>query len=207
MKITWKEAVQDRHFLLWLGLSCFSLLMLILFAPYFFREIIGPKKGLVLNDWLLSHLNPSDWSIAIFVLIYSTIALTLFTHFRNPHIMVVGLATYCGVTWLRLFAMYIFTLEAPPGMIYLSDPFLSIVVYPQTFAKDLFFSGHISTMMVLIFIEPVKILKWIKIAATVAAAILILIQHVHYSVDVIFAPLFTYLIHRLVIQSKKPQIS
>ena len=206
MKTTWKEALRDRHFQVLFGLTSLTLLILILFAPYFFEEIIGPKKGLILNDWLLNQLNPADWSVTIFVLIYSAVALTLFTHFSNPQIMAVGLATYSGVTWLRFLTIYFITLEAPPGIIYLVDPLVSVIAYPQTFVKDLFFSGHISTMTTLILIEPSKKLKWIKIAAAVVVAALILIQHVHYSIDVIFAPLFTYLIYRLVIRFKMPRI-
>jgi hypothetical protein len=118
--------------------------------------------------------------------------------------MAVGLLTYSAVTWLRMLTIYLVTLEAPQGIITLKDPFLSVVVYPGEFVKDLFFSGHISTMTVLILIEPNKKLKWIKVIATVVVAALLLKQHVHYSVDIFFAPLFTYLVYRLAVRFKKP---
>ncbi len=208
MKTTWREALRDRRFLVSLGLACLTLLVLVPFAPYYFSEIIGPKPGMVLNDWVLNHLRPTDWSLTIFVLIYSFLAITLLLHFNNPQIMLVGLITYSGVTWLRMLSIYLFTLEAPPGMIYLADPFLFMVVYPQrNFAKDLFFSGHVSTMTVLMLIEPIQKLKRLKVVAGVAVGLLLLIQHVHYSIDVFFAPFFTYLIYRLVMQFKKPLIN
>jgi hypothetical protein len=201
---TWKEALQNKSFVYGLVLSLVSLVILAFFMPYFFREVIANKKGRLLDDFILEQLSPAvDWSWTIFMLVYSATLLTLATNYRNPRVIAMGLATYSGVTWLRMLTIYLFTLEAPRGIIFLIDPFLSLVVYPGNFAKDLFFSGHISSMTVFILIEPNKVLKYIKIAAAVIVAFLILFQHVHYALDVLFAPPFTLLIYWGVIQIQK----
>jgi hypothetical protein len=132
-------------------------------------------------------------------LIYSCTLLTIVTNYKNPQVIAQGLATFSLITWLRMLAIYLFTLEAPGGMIFLKDPFLSFIVYPQYFVKDLFFSGHVSSMVVFILIEPNKFLRWIKTAATVMVGFLILAQHVHYTLDVVAAPFFTYGVYRLVL--------
>ena len=203
MNTTWREALQNRYFVYGIVLVGLSLLLLALFMPYFFREVVADKAGIQPNDFILDHLTPVDWSWTIFTLIYSSVLLTLASNYRNPHVIAMGLATYSIVTWLRMVTIYLFTLEPPKGMIFLTDPFISLIVYPEYFAKDLFFSGHISAMTVLILIEPNKSLRWIKLIATVIIAVLILVQHVHYTVDIVTAPLFTYGVYRFVIRYQK----
>lgn len=203
MRLSWREAIQNKRYLLGLALSCLSLIILAFFMPYFFGQVIAGKPGSVLKDFVLEQLPPSDWSWTIFILVYSATALTLITNYKDPETMLLGLATYCGVTWLRMLTIYFFTLEPPQGIIFLVDPFLSLIVYPGAFAKDLFFSGHISSMTVFVLIEPNKKLKWVKVAATIVVGILLMIQHVHYFLDVALAPLFTYLVYRWTYQIQK----
>jgi hypothetical protein len=171
--------------------------------PYFFREVIADKEGYPLTDFILAYLAPTDWSWTIFMLIYSSVLLTLATNYKNPRVIAQGLATYSIVTWLRMLTIYLFTLDAPAGLIFLKDPFLSFIVYPDYFVKDLFFSGHISSMVVFVLIEPNRMLRWIKIAATLVVSVLILVQHVHYTLDVVAAPFFTYGVYRLVVFIQK----
>ena len=203
MNTTWKEALQNRYFVYGLVFAGLSLLVLVFFMPYFFREVIADKKGISLNDFILNQLKPADWSWTIFMLIYSCMLLTVVTNYKNPPVVVQGLAAYSFVTWLRMLTIYLFTLEAPKGMIFLMDPFLASIVYPKDFVKDLFFSGHVSTMTVFILIEPNKLLRWIKIIATLLVGTLIMVQHVHYTLDVVAAPFFTYGVYRLVIPIQK----
>jgi len=200
---TWKRALQNRYFVYGLALVGLSLLVLAIFMPYFFREVIAERKGIQLTDFILDHLTPVDWSWTIFALSYSSALLTIATNYKNPHTVAEGLATYCIVTWLRMLTIYLFTLEPPTGMIFLKDPFISFIVYPEFFAKDLFFSGHISSMTVFILMEPNKLMRWIKIVAALIVAALIMVQHVHYTLDVVAAPVFTYGVYRLVIRLQK----
>jgi len=203
LNTTWKEALQNRYFVYGLVLSGIALVALAFFMPYFFQDVIADKKGVLLDDFILDQLTPVDWSWTIFTLIYSCVLLTLVSNYKNPAVIARGLATYCVVTWLRMLAIYLFTLEAPKGMIFLKDPFLSFIIYPEYFVKDLFFSGHISAMTVFVLIEPNRLLRWIKIVATVVVGVLILVQHVHYALDVVVAPFFTYGAYRVVVLIQK----
>jgi len=166
--------------------------------PYFFREIIADKKGIQLDDFVLDHLTPVDWSWTIFTLLYSCTLLTVATCYKNPIVTAQGLATFSIVTWLRMLMIYLFPLEAPKGIIFLIDPFISLIAYPQDFVKDLFFSGHTAGLTILILIEHNTLLRWIKIAAALVVAVLLLDQHVHYTLDVVAAPFFAYGGYRLV---------
>jgi hypothetical protein len=79
-------------------------------------------------------------------------------------------------------------------MILLRDPFLTLVFGSETevAVKDLFFSGHIATMCLLVLVSDKGIWKTYLSIATVVLAVLIAWQHVHYSIDILAAPFFAF---------------
>jgi len=172
------------------------------FAPYFFQNIIQNRNGAILSDFILDQFNPHDWSWEIMGLLYSALLVSIVANYNKPRIVLLGLCTYCVVTWLRIACIYFVVLDPPRGVIPLTDPLLSIVVYNKLdFVKDLFFSGHISTMSVLIFSESRRKVRWLISAMTLVMGILLLAQHVHYTIDVLFAPPITYLVSVLIRKS------
>ncbi|MGC4022959.1 MAG: hypothetical protein QM734_13955 [Cyclobacteriaceae bacterium] len=131
----------------WVSSICISL-------PYFFNNILQPKPGVQLSDPVLNFFTPKDWSIEIFILIYSSTVLSLVFNIAKPKAILLGLQSYVVVNFLRMTSLYLFTLEAPEGTIPLSDPFLTVFAYgKEVFVKDLLFSGHISTLFLLFLIE------------------------------------------------------
>ena len=173
-----------------------ALFFLIALAPFF--QFIQTKTGTTLSDPILNALPSYDLSIPIFILIYGMIIASIVVHYSNPHFMLMALASYCTANYLRMITIYLFTLEAPAGLIPLSDPFVSLIAYENTFVKDLFFSGHIATLFVVVFPEPKPVFKYIKLAATLIVAGMLLIQHIHYTIDILAAPLFAYAAYQLI---------
>ena len=173
-----------------------AVVLLLFLAPFF--QLIQNKPGTSLSDPILNALPAFDLSIPIFILIYGMVLITIALNYSNPHFMLVALATYCTVNYFRIITIYLFTLEPPTGLVILQDPFVSLIAYENTFVKDLFFSGHIATLMVLVFPEPKPIFRYLKLAITLIVAILLLIQHIHYTIDILAAPLFSYVAYRLI---------
>jgi len=164
--------------------------------PFFFEHVIHNKSGVFLNDWVLNSIKPRDVSWVIFGLIYSCIVVFAILNFSEPGKILFALSLYSYVTWLRLLTIYVFTVEAPTGIIPLKDPFLAFFVYNKPdFVKDLFFSGHVSTLVTLGLTETNKKIKAGFFLIAAITGFLLLIQHVHYTLDVVFAPFFTYLIY------------
>jgi membrane-associated phospholipid phosphatase len=58
--------------------------------------------------------------------------------------------------------------------------------------KDLFFSGHTATVFLLFLNSQTKLWKNVFLTLTILVGFCVLIQHVHYTVDVIAAPFFGY---------------
>jgi membrane-associated phospholipid phosphatase len=59
--------------------------------------------------------------------------------------------------------------------------------------KDLFFSGHTSTVFLLFLCLPGKIDKKLALIVTMIVGSLLLVQHVHYTLDVLGALLFAWI--------------
>ena len=173
-----------------------AVVLLLFLAPFF--QFIQNKPGTLLSDPVLNAIPAYDLSIPIFILIYGMVIVTIIINYSNPHFMLVALATYCTVNYFRIISIYLFTLESPHGLILLRDPFVSLIAYENTFVKDLFFSGHIATLTVLIFPEPKPVFRYLKLVVTLIVAVMLLIQHIHYTIDILAAPLFSYAAYRLI---------
>ncbi|MFC2136330.1 phosphatase PAP2-related protein, partial [Bacteroidota bacterium] len=63
----------------------------------------------------------------------------------------------------------------------------------EIYIKDLFFSGHTSTMFLLFLTAGSKNLRMVFLLLTILVAFCVIIQHVHYSIDVIAAPIGAYI--------------
>jgi hypothetical protein len=183
-----------------------AIVLVVSFLPYYFHEIIGPKPGIQLNSYVPSRFPPRDFSWLIFGLIYFALIITLQGLLGRPLSIFLGLKCYLAVTILRMVTMYLFTLEPPPGIISLQDPIVDMVAYGGVvFNKDLFFSGHIATLTLLSIIEYRPLVKRLLVSITVAVALLLMIQRVHYFIDVIASPIITLAIVRVLSNTKQDE--
>jgi PAP2 superfamily C-terminal len=145
-----------------------------------------------MHDVVLGLFTPVNWSILIFSIIYLSIAQTFLSITRYPLEILLGLSTYLAVNLLRIVSMYLLTFEPPADMILLVDPVTSHFYPDGGFAKDLFFSGHVSTMTLMIILEKNRLMKRMKIVLTLVVALLLIWQHVHFTLDILVAPFVTY---------------
>jgi hypothetical protein len=190
--MTWTEALGTPRYRWALAFSAATLVWMFFYVPIFYRDVLTPKPGYLLNDYLLNFLSPVDLSLYIFLILYLATIQTIIAHFKEADVMILGITVYFAMNIIRTVSMYLVTFEPPSGIILLSDP-ISSALYPDTgFAKDLFFSGHISSIMVSVLIEKNPVAKWAKIGGTVLMATLLAWQHVHYTIDLVVAPLATY---------------
>lgn len=192
-KANWKVAWNIRSFRVHLISAFVTLLIIANLVPIFFNHIQS-ISGYSINDLILNELEPRNLSLYIFLLIYSAIFLSSLHIIVSPFLLLKFFQGYTLLLIVRVFCIYLVPLEPEKSMILLEDPFVGRFFYDgNVITKDLFFSGHVSTMSLFVFIIPFRPLKYFLIILTVLVAILILIQHVHYTIDVLAAPIFAWL--------------
>ncbi|MFD2786126.1 phosphatase PAP2-related protein [Hymenobacter rubripertinctus] len=192
--LSWRAAWQQPAFRGRLGAVLLLLLALVALLPRYFAWVQA-RPGYQLPDPLLAALPACDVSTLIFTVIYLGIGLGLITLLPRPTRLLRALWAYLLLHLLRCATLWLLPLEPPPGLVLLHDPLVDQLIYaaPAPITKDLFFSGHTATLLLLALAVPVGWRRTALLAGTGAIGTLVLIQHAHYTYDVLAAPLFAAL--------------
>jgi hypothetical protein len=166
--------------------------------PFFF-SYAEKRRGVMLNDLLLAQIPPHDVSVLIFALIWGMILLILYRSVFNPSIFITYCLTLASVTAARMMCIALVPLSPPAGLIPLSDPLTGIFYGETSITKDLFFSGHTALLTLIYFCLEKKNDKRLALFAVISVAILLLVQHIHYTIDVLAAPVIVFVLHRFTV--------
>jgi hypothetical protein len=194
--LSWAEALRSRRFTL-LAAGTLAGLITALLSLNRFLQFNERRSGTTLLDPVLAALPAADLSVPLFVLIYGALLLTVGSLARRPRALLVALQAYALLATFRIGMMYSIPLEAPPGMIVLVDPFVRAFGEGPNWAKDLFFSGHTSTTFLCALSVPSRSLRLLCLGACASVAALVLVQHAHYTIDVLVAPFVAFASQRL----------
>jgi hypothetical protein len=192
----WSDAWKIRSFKwkLWTGMLVFAGILISL--PFFFNAIEA-RNGLVFTDVILQWLPARNVSVAVFFLIWSCCIILVLRIYRDPMMLLVSLWAYNGVTLVRMACIGLFSLNPPAGLIPLADPITNQFYGSRYITHDLFFSGHTTTVFLVFLCLKKKADRFYAFFASVTLGILLLVQHVHYTIDVLAAPFFTYAVYRV----------
>ncbi len=173
-------------------LISFAGLFFIMVAMLQYLQINEKRMGVQVADPLLAMLPTIDMSALTFFLLYTSIITAILMLTSQPHRLLIGFQIYALYAIFRTTTMWLTPLEAPAGITPLIDPLLAWASTGQQLNKDLFFSGHTSTMFILYLVMPAGRARTVFFFGFIAIAISLLFQHVHYSVDILAAPFFCY---------------
>ncbi|HEU4382968.1 MAG TPA: phosphatase PAP2-related protein [Anaeromyxobacteraceae bacterium] len=187
----WGEAWRDRSFRLQAALTAPALAAALMALARFVRWVEG-RPGATLPDPLLELLAPRDLTWLTFSLIYAGILAAVAMLLRRPRDLLTAVQAYALMVAFRIVVMWATPLDPPPGMLELRDPFVERLGTGQLLTRDLFFSGHTSTMFLLFLAAPGRLARGFFLACTILVGACVLWQHVHYAVDVLAAPFFAY---------------
>ncbi len=187
----WKEAFRKRKFRVEFVIT-FLLLIFILRMLASFLNFVEARNGVTLSDPLLNLFEPVNLTWLTFGLIYVSLFTALYFFIKKPDLLLTALQSYILLIVFRIIAMYLLPLNPPNEMMKLSDPFVEFFGTGQLLTKDLFFSGHTATLFLLFLLAERKLLKSFFLTSTILVAMSVLLQHVHYSIDVFAAPFFAY---------------
>ncbi|WP_316811807.1 phosphatase PAP2-related protein [Pedobacter heparinus] len=191
-QFTWQIAWDYQAFRIKFILGMLILIAILIFIPHFFLRIEA-REGKTLNDWVLAQLPAIDVSVYIFIILYAMIGLFLYRMSKNTLMCLTALWAFIFLCAARILTITLVPLNPPADIIDLADPCSIFFYRSNVITKDLFFSGHTATMFLGALCLEKKNDKIIAFIATVVIAGLLLIQHVHYTADILAAPVFTWL--------------
>jgi PAP2 superfamily C-terminal len=194
----WQEAWGNVVFRRKILITSAVLIIIIFSLPSFFHYI-EKREGAYLHDLILQAIPPVDVSLPTFLIIWSISGLVIVRMIQNPGFALLMLSSFTLLCIARMVSITMVPLDPPDGLIRLNDPLTSMVYggKDKFMTKDLFFSGHTSNMFLMCLCLSKKTDKYLAFAATIAVGILVLVQHVHYTIDVLAAFLFTYIIFQV----------
>lgn len=197
-KSHWQEAWGNPVFRRKFSIASLVLIVIVFSLPTFFHYI-EKREGATLHDLVLHAIPPADVSVPTFLIIWTISGLVIVRMIQQPSFALLMLSAFTLLCIARMVSIAMVPLDPPAGLIKLNDPITSLIYggKDKFMTKDLFFSGHTSNMFIMCLCLPKKTDKYIAFVATLAVAILVLVQHVHYTIDVLAAFVFTYIVYRV----------
>ena len=168
----------------------------LIFFPFFF-QYVEQRNGTKVSDVLLDHIHAADVSVSIFLIIWSMAFFTLFRAIYQAEIFVTFLFAFFFLSISRIITILLVPMAPPPNLIPLVDPLSNTFYGGHFITKDLFYSGHVATQFLMFLCLKKTLDKWLTAFSTVTVAILVLVQHVHYSIDVLAGPVFAFICYKI----------
>jgi hypothetical protein len=190
MSYRWKEALQDKKFRQVFVVSVL-LLAFVLFFLTQFLNYVEAREGISFTDPLHVYFEAIDLTWIIFSIIYLSLIAALISLLPYPGQLLFAIQLYTLMVIVRIGAMYLLPLNPPEGMIILYDPFVEFFGTGQTLTKDLFFSGHTASILIFFLTAKLRLFRIIFLLLVLLIALLVIIQKVHYTIDVYAAVFFT----------------
>ena len=193
VKTTWANSMSKKFYPLYFFLSSVAFLVTLNISCKVLAACQN-RSGVLLNDFIINVTTPIDFSLPIFIIIYTCTLLVVFTNLQNAEKFFRGLQAYTLLILLRTLSIYLVPLEPPIDIIILDDPIANYLLGDDEniVTKDLFFSGHVSALVLLGLASQSEVLKKFNFVFAAVVGVLIVWQHVHYTVDVVVAPVIAY---------------
>ena len=189
----WQASWQAPRFRQRLILGIALVVSLLSVFPYFFHWVEN-RQGILLNDRMLLLLPPHNVSVPLFILIWSLSLLGIVRAVQYPRFLLTFVWCFFLLSVFRVLTITLVPLDPPTGLINLADPLSNFFYGHDRFVtKDLFFSGHTSTMFLLCLCFTGRGDRIIAFIVTCLVAFLLLVQHVHYTVDIVGGFIFSWI--------------
>lgn len=196
--MTWREHLSERNATAVLVVTL-AALGVTLFSYSRFIAVIEQRQGVVFFDPILNAITPVNLTWPIFLVIYIAIIATVILLWSDPPRLLRLLRAYTILIGIRVACMALLPLDPPAGMILLADPIVTLFTgSASALSRDLFFSGHVSLLCLVALMMPTRMLRYIFAALTIFIGIAVVMQHVHYTIDVVVAPLAAWTAFSLV---------
>lgn len=180
------------------GWKYFTLTFLfLLFTVFLFNRFLlwnEFREGIYYEDPLFEYFTARNYSLQVTLLLYASVGFFLFYNIKKPLILSRFVWSYIFILFMRMIALLVLPLYCDPNAVKLEDPIVNTLIYPNYYVeRDLFFSGHAA--MVFSFYGCFKnaIIKRAYLLVGIIVSCLLVLQKVHFTIDVIAAPIFSFI--------------
>ncbi len=188
----WKESLSLSRFRWFFFLGLVFLLSTIT-AFSFFLQYIQLRPGFVINDPMIARLGPYHLCSPIQFATYVPVVVGLGYLSVYPSLMSRFIWAYSFLLLLRALCLFLVPLEPPVVFLELRDVILEATAYMgDVITKDLFFSGHVATVFLFALLIHHQKVRWVFMGIGAGLGAMLVLQHVHYSIDVLAAPFFSF---------------
>jgi PAP2 superfamily C-terminal len=195
---TWKYNWSEIRFRKQFAIGLILLGGIVSFFIYYLGLIEQRTGSQIEKGWMDFFCSPIDLSYCIFGLLYASILLGFYNLATKPKLLIVLIYAYALLLLLRMASLYFVALNPPVGIIPLKDPILQYGFYNgRENLNDLFFSGHVATVLLFAFISPNKKMRVLFLITTSIIGLFLVLQRVHYIMDVLAAPIFAFIAYYL----------
>jgi membrane-associated phospholipid phosphatase len=191
----WKGAWESKAFRIYFSIIVVAFIGLVMIYGRFL-DYIETRPGSILPDPFLNSFIPLEVTWFTFGIIYISVIVALVHLSWQPRQLLIAFQAYIFIAMARVLSMYLTPLDPPPNLIPLEDPFVQSLS-TGVLTRDLFFSGHTSTSFLLFLSSTGRKMKIFFLICTILVGLLVLLQHVHYSIDVLAAPFYAYTCFKL----------
>ena len=196
VKNNWDAALKSTDFRQKVSIFVGIDIGILIAFPYFFHWIES-RSGAYLSDPIVEFLPAVDFSVLVFAIVWGAGLVLARRASLNPQVLLVFLAGYAVLTLSRFLSITLLPLEAPQRLIPLVDPLTNYFYAGKYITKDLFFSGHTSTVILIGLCLTERVERMIILVASIVLGAALLFQHVHYTLDIVAAFPLTYLTFRM----------
>jgi len=200
----WRRELVEYRYLILLSLLIVAAAT---FLDYFSGVYVSSKtKVAYVPDLILDHIGPVNVGF-FYVYGYLTLCFTLFLyslvlHIRTLHVVV---SQFSFLVMLRAVFVVLTHLQTPPDGINAEFPWIFKGI---SFQNDMFFSGHTAIPFLGFLLFEGKI-RYFFLSGSVFMGAVVLLMHLHYSIDVFSAFFITYCCHKVgnvVLEKGEPYI-
>ena len=195
----WQEAMQDAGFKRYF-LPNFVLCFTLYYMTIYWVALNSTTIGAVISDPLYPYLPRYDFSWVIFCLTYSCTILLLLNIAQYPYLLHRAFVTFVAVFVVRAICIHLVPLSPSPDIIPLQDPITNSLAGEGHIRNDLFFSGHVADVTTFYLLCRSNMIRRYMFLCICTSAVLLVCQRVHYTVDVIAAPFFSYVCYWIFVE-------
>ena len=183
----WKKELKEHKYKIIISLV---LIFIAGFLHYYSGVYVTNVEGNTVPDLILDHVGPYNLSFMYsYGYLFLISLLIIYPLIFRISKLSKTISYFALIVIIRSFFLIFTHLQSPLDAIPVSFP--SIINY-LAFSNDMFFSGHVAIPLIGFFVFKDSLIKYVFLIGSIIMGAVVLLMHLHYSIDVFAAFFIVY---------------